>query len=170
MKAWVVAALAVMSAGTAAAQDEKREKIGEWEVTTIVDPITDQGRAMAFLPGDGGRLGIKCDEPAPDGIYIHFLSSDYLGGDFDRRSVTIRFDQDAPTQQIWSFKDSSAVQTSDREAMAFARRVVSAERVVVRGSSYRGEERTGIFATGGSGAREAISRVFEVCQAGRIDP
>lgn len=159
---------ATMVAGVAQAQDEKTEDVGAWKLISITDPISDEGRMVAALQADGGMLAVKCDEPGPNSVYIHWISKDYFGGDYDRRRMTIRFDQDAPTTEQWAYDGRSAIQTADREAMAFARRLRSASRVVLRGSDYRGSEHTAVFELTPADTERALARVFATCAAGDL--
>lgn len=155
-------------ASAAHAQDEKTEKVGSWELISITDPITDEGRMIAGIQSDDGMLALKCDEPGPESVYVHWISSDYLGGDYDRRRTTIRFDQDQPTTETWSYEGRNAIQTSDRAAIAFARRLRSASRVVLRGTDFRGGEHTAIFELVPEDTNAALTRVFATCGAGAL--
>lgn len=159
---------AMMVASGVCAQDEKTEEVGAWKLISVTDPITDEGRMIAALQADGGMLAVKCDEPGPNSIYIHWISSDYFGGNYDRRRMTIRFDQDAPATENWAYDGRSAIQTSDREAMAFARRLRSAGRVVLRGSDFRGADHTAVFDLVPADTEQALTRVFATCGAGAL--
>lgn len=171
MKAVVLAAVAAISCGLAPqvlAQDSREETVGAWKLTSIVDPITDQGRMIATVEAAGGLLAIKCDDPGRDSVYVHWISTEYLGGNYDRRRTTLRFDQDAPTTETWTYNGRSAVQTGNREAVAFARRLRTANRVVLRGSDYEGRERTAVFELAPADTEIAMQRVFQACQGGGV--
>lgn len=160
----VLAAAAV--AGGAAAQDET-EMVGAWKLTSVIDPITDQGRMIASIEADGGMLAVKCDAPGSDSVYIHWVASDYLGGRggrFASRQLTYRFDQNAPVTEVWSYDGRSAIQTNGRAARAFSRSLVAAQRVVVRGSDYRGSEKTSVFTLTPDDTQAAIARVYQTCE------
>lgn len=163
----IVAAL-LMTASAAPSPDEREEKVGDWTMISITDPITDEGRMVAVIRGEGGTLGIKCDAPGRDSVYIHWISDDYFGGDFQRRKMTVRFDQDAPFDDRWAYETDNAIQTWDREAMSFARRIVTAQRVVLRGLDFRGASQTGIWTLRPEDTRIALERVFETCRAGAL--
>jgi hypothetical protein len=148
------------------AQDERVETVGDWKLTTIVDPITDEGRMIASVEGGADMLAIKCDEPGAGSVYIHWIAGDYLGGDFDRRDVLIRFDQDPPRTERWAHEGRNSFQPDDRQAAVFARRLSTASRVVLRGSDYRGREHTAIFQLDPAVTAGVVGRVFETCRAG----
>lgn len=157
---------AVILAGPACAAED--EKFGPWSVTVIRDPIADAARAVASVSGEGGLLAVKCDSPGADSLYIHWMADEYLGGDFQRREMTIRFDQEPPFNERWVYDRSDAAQTWDREAMRFARRLPSVGRVVLRGSDFRGGVHTGVWDLVPAETALAMQRVFQTCRAGAL--
>lgn len=164
---WVLPAVLIAAlASPATAQSE--QTIGGWTVETIKDPITDKPRVAATLMGEGGLLALQCDAPGRDSVYIHWVAEEYFGGDFARRRMTIRFDQDPPIDDRWAYDGTSAAQTWDRQAMSFARRLTSANQVALRGTDFRGGPHTAVWAIDPSDARLVVEQVFRTCEAGSL--
>jgi len=154
---------------TALAQDMQTRNVGAWEVMTIMDPITDQGRAIGVLHVGRAFLAVKCDEPGRNSVYVHFGSAQYLGGSggrSDSRDLTYRFNQDEPVTARWTYSDSSAALFDDRRVVSFVQRLATAERVAVRASTYRYETVTEVFEIVQADAQEVIRAVYATCNAG----
>lgn len=150
---------------------EQAETIGEWTLRTIVDPITDEGRMVATLKTGEDTLAVKCDTPGPRSVYIHWIASEYLGGRggrFGSRPMTYRFDQSSPVTESWAYDGRSAIQTDSRRALAFVQALSASERVVLRGSDYRGSEKTAIFTAVPADTARVVARVYETCRDGGL--
>lgn len=163
--ALAVAALAF--AGPAAAQDAGTTS-GAWLIRTVVDPITDARRGIATLEGEHGRLVVKCDAPGPGSVYIHFISNEYLGGDYDRRQMVVRFDQAPPATQTWHYNGSAALLTTEPLQMGFVRQLAAASRLVLRATTYRGASVTAVFEIDPVTTAEAMRQVLSTCNSGEL--
>lgn len=170
IKLAVIGTLSALALPQAAlAQDTQTRNVGAWEIVTIVDPITDQGRAIGVLHVGRAFLAVKCDAPGRNSVYVHFGSPQYLGGrgaSSDSRDLTYRFDQDEPVTARWTYSDSSAGLFDDRRAASFVQRLATAERVAVRASTYRYETVTEVFEIVQSDVQEVIRAVYATCNAG----
>lgn len=169
MKSIIISAVVALLAQQAHAQDRQTEQVGAWEVVTISDPITDEGRVIGILGTGRAFLGVKCDEPGLDSIYIQFNSADYLGGRGVRsavRELTYRFDQGTPLTNGWRYNETYALQSDRARVSEFVALLSGASRVVMRATTYDYKQVTQVFEASPADTRQVLRRVYEGCKAG----
>lgn len=142
--------------------------VAQWAYSTSADAMTDKPSARAFIRGQGGRIGIKCDDPGANSLYVHVISDQYLGGEggrADLRTGTLRFDADAPEENSWYFDDSSAILAEAVHVWPVIDRLRRAKKLAWRGMSYDGRQVTITFDVPPDSGE--IDRVVAICQATR---
>ena len=162
----VVGMVAVLSCAPVAASAETR--IGNWEFDRIKDPITDHFSAFAYNKGQGGIVIIRCDNPGVDSLYMAFVADAYLGGvgtDYDKRSLTYRFDSGLPRDSVWIYKDKTAFYhkgIDNEEIPIFYRGVSTKSRLVIRAITYDSSYVDASFdLAGGEKAAQAVATACE---------
>lgn len=158
-----------MGSAFAEAKANDIEKIGAWELVTITDPISDESRSIGILSNGASFIGVKCDKPGLDSIYIQFSADEYLGGSGGRsgfRNLTYRFDQGTPTIDRWRYNSSYAIQTDRSKVSQFVSLLSSSNRIVIRATTYEHREVTQIFETSAPDTHAVLLRVYESCRAG----
>lgn len=130
--------------------------------------MTDAKYARTIATGDNGAIVVKCDEPGPDSIYIHFVSNNYLGGRGirgDYRPGTVRFDGDEPETKSWYYNGRSALLSKPDDVWAFVRRLENAKKLAVRMQAYDLQPYTTLIDV--EGAAPTITQVVAACRATR---
>lgn len=138
----------------------------EWKYSETKDAMSDSKYARTFADGDTGALGVKCDAPGPNSLYIHYVSKEYLGGrggNAARREMMVRFDEDAPTSGMWTYDGRAAILTDDKAVWAFVARLERSKQVALRGTTYDYKQVTTVIDT--TGAQADVAKVIEACKA-----
>ena len=129
------------------------------------DPITDQVTATAELLHDGHRLILSCEPARYRGIQVNLRSRHWFrhGGTLTgRRTLTYRFDDDAPRRTLWKVRDHDARLTGRRQVPAFIGWLTTSERLVVRGTDIEGAVFDIYFPLDGAG--EAVAQLRAACE------
>jgi hypothetical protein len=155
----LVAALSYVPLAASAAEI----RIGNWKFDRIQDPITDQFSAFAYNKGQGGTVIIRCDNPGAGSLYMSFVSDKFLGGvgtDYDRRSLTYRFDGNQPRESMWIYKDNTAFYhkgIDNEEISDFYNGVSTKSKLAIRAIAYDSSYIDASFdLTGGDKAVQAV--------------
>jgi hypothetical protein len=133
--------------------------------------MTDKVRARAFVRGtDGSLLGVKCDEPGPDSLYVQFISPKYLGGGGGSgafRGFMYRVDGGEPVQQEWFYDGNNAILSQSggtkQKTLDMIHALASAHKIVVRAITFELENVDAAFDVPGAAA--AIAHVAATCGA-----
>ena len=131
--------------------------------------MTDEKSARAFIDGEGGRIGVKCDEPGSNSLYVHVISSRYLGGgglQGGYRTGMVRFDGDAAEENSWYFDESSSILTEGAHVWPFIDRLKRSKTLAWRGSIYDNHQFTISFDVPQN--FEGIDKVVAACEAVRL--
>lgn len=133
-----------------------------WSYEEVKDPISDAKRGIAVLPGDGGKIIVKCDDNGPRSIYVEVLADKYLGAtDNMRRAVIMRLDDGALVTTDWLHDGATAITDGGDAGLATAVAVSSAKKVVFRLSTFDGDE-VDVVATS-DGDSTSVRHAFETC-------
>ncbi len=140
----------------------------EWKYSETKDAMSDSRYARVFADGDTGAIGIKCDAPGPNSLYLHYVSKEYLGGSGGSsasRDLLYRFDEDAPVTSYWRYDGRGAIMTNDKQVWAFIARLERAKKLAIRATTYQYSQVTTIIDVTDSAPQ--IAKVIEACQAAR---
>lgn len=135
------------------------EKVGNWEITREIDPMTDQVRVRAFNRSDAGSIGLKCDRHGTGSVYWQFVSETVLNKGRDQAAV--RFDAEKPTVALWNYDLRSAFLTSGVEVARLSSRALAARTMALRFRSYDNRYLDLKFDLGGAG--DVIPAVYREC-------
>lgn len=138
---------------------------GPMQVAVHRDPITDRVTASAELLNDGHRLVLSCEPARYRGIQVHLHSRHWFrhGGTLTgRRTLTYRFDDDAPRRTLWKVRDHDARLTGRRQVPAFIEWLTSSELLVVRASDIEGTAFDMYFPL--AGVDEAVTELRAACE------
>jgi hypothetical protein len=140
---------------------------GQWNLRTIVDPMSDATRGIAATPADENiRIVVKCDSNGDSSMYFSFISSDYLGeGRYGRRDFSYRIDgsavrtmsasHDARTASVFDLTPNSA-------GARFLKELSNASSFTVQLTSY--DYKSYVSVINVTGAREAFNHVVKTCK------
>ena len=131
---------------------------GNWTESVLTDPITDEQRGILRAESGDGTLVLKCDRQGSGSVYVHLLAKSYLGGDFDEREMTYRFDTRPPVTNGWRYKDHGAIRM---KPMQFILSLRTASKVTFRAERYDHLPVDIIIPV--NGAAQAVQRVYELC-------
>lgn len=146
-----------------AAQPARAEEFGKWRLIQKVDPVTDNRVTVVLAVGVGGAIGLKCDKPGPNSVMAIYMSDTYLGAGPDRvRQLTYRFDADQPVVTSWLYDAKAVMLVKDDEVLAFTARAKRASQLVIRATTYRGDQVTSTFDL--AGADQAVARLEADCR------
>lgn len=167
----LILAVAAMSAlGGSALAQQRETQVGDWRVWTDRDAITDKTRAGMSLRNGETAIIVKCDEAGPGKLYVHFVASEFLGetipSRYDRgrhRDLIHRFDDRPAVTGRWIYGDSDAILVDRGPVGQFLDGLHSAERLVLRATTYRGREVTEIFTIRPEDTAIALRQVYEGC-------
>lgn len=135
--------------------------IGTFGIQTRIDPITDDRRVMALLVSDDTTLAIGCMLQSKQ-VFVTLQARERIGLNADLKSImTIRFDADAPFEQAWQSKEELAYLDNVKQVAAFANRLRTAKKVVIRWPAIEGGYHDGIFTVDGADA--AMKTVSSSC-------
>jgi hypothetical protein len=146
---------------------EKTEIIGNWEYISNTDKLTDKPFYTAALKSIDAKftLGIKCDAPPHNSIYIMLVSPIYLGkGTSYYRGIKYRFDSGPITQEGWHFEGNRAMNLDRGLAKKFAENLTRSSRLVMNAHTWNFSNVVEPeFNVVGSGP--AINRVLRDCKS-----
>lgn len=137
-----------------------------WESRDVVDPITDAKRPIRALRGAGrSAIILKCDSNGPGTVYVHVLSSDYVGAirGENNRGLTYRFDALPPVGDLWYYdgRDIMLNSRGTEPLRKFMTGLASANKLAIRASKYDGGSVDMVFNV--TGAAKVIREVYAGC-------
>jgi len=120
--------------------------------------------------GNGAQLILKCDKPGKRSVYAVVVTPESLvpptaTAPFQMRPIEVRFDAKGPVDERWRFYERSAVaidQTQTKSLTRFLSGLADAQAVRLRMNPERARYVEESFEV--AGAREAIAKVYELCQ------
>ncbi len=156
----------LIMAGQAVAAEASNDR---WQLHRNIDPITDEARVSITLAadrelglrGEPALIGFKCAGKYPDfGIVWPSSLLRRRGENDDTASVTWRFDSKPPEEALWSVLPRRNISFSPDPGAILAE-AMNADRLVVRATSYAGEQMTATFNL--EGLSDAIEPVRSAC-------
>ena len=160
MRYWMIGIALATVAAAASAQDAG----SKW---AYFEP---EGQPMqaGVQNAQGAQLILKCDKPGKKSVYAVVVTPERLVPPSRAPFVLpteVRFDENAPQEDRWTFYDNSAVALNSRGLMSLTRfmdGLPTASKVRLRMYVERGRNIEVSFDV--AGAREAIARVYESCK------
>jgi hypothetical protein len=134
----------------------------DWTFKEIKDAMTDAKRGIATLATDQGLVVVKCDDEAPQDMYIHVITKKYLGGTNKFRQTLTRVDENQPSSDEWFYDTSSAMISKKDRVEDLTRQFGVAKKIAFRFTTYDGGTEDAVF-TAGNGGHEAIAKAYASC-------
>ena len=137
----------------------------EWTYKEIVDPMSDVRRGIMAAQGDNASIVIKCDENGDGSLYIHIISTKYLGeGRSPSRTVKYRIDGGVP-QEISGYHDKNGVLISQVKPGTAGGKmlegILSGAKLVLQLTTYDFESYTSVIDV--AGARANFAKAAKTC-------
>src|SRR5690606_34047542 len=117
---------------------------------------------------EGAQLLLKCDKPGKGEVHAAIFTPSRLTPPYDsftRRDVTQRFDDGPPRKVRWRYYTQTAMavnQGNDRALNRLLPGLVEANELTVELDPVQASAMRETFTV--TGAREAVERVYELCQ------
>jgi hypothetical protein len=136
---------------------------GAWTVDETRDPVTDEGRGIATVAGEGGSLSVKCDaNGSKQPMYIQFTSDKFLGEGVNAyRPLLLRFGNQIPQELYWHYGGNFAQFDDDAKVISLLKQLVDANKLVIRATDFEGNDVTVVLSV--SHAKGALERAYKAC-------
>ena len=137
---------------------------GPMTAETVIDPITDQVRAVATLRQGDQRLEIGCAPDRVRRIWVQLISNRWFrsGNVFNHHiTFTHRFDDARARRMMWRVDERSALLVGRNRVDPFIHQLLSSDRLIIRAPGPEARTYDIVFEI--QGAREAIDNVLEAC-------
>ena len=149
------ACLLAIVAAPAVAENNIVEEIGDWEVRTAVDPMSDATTYTVEAQGANGEIAYYC---SPDRrVTLVVLSNNFLGSGPRDQEVQFRVDDRPSRTEAWRY-GRDLVGAPEKQ---FSNEIADGKSVLVRVRSFNHSSYD--ITVPIDGARAAITRFYELC-------